>query len=418
MAHVAVIGAGVAGVASAYLLCRAGHRVTLVDGHAGPALANSRRNGAQLSYGYCDALASPSLLRSFPAILFGRDPAYRVRLQSDPAFLIWGLRFLANSVATRSVANTRHLLELAVNSASVLQNLLSEFELSFDYEVSGKMILYASESGFQKGADIRQLKQSLGFRQEALGFDEACALEPALASYQGNISRVLFNPDDATGRPDQFCIALVERLRSKYSLETLFGAEVKQLVVRNNQIAALSFASRTELACDAVVVATGFMPEFLGWRDRGVGQVWPVRGYSVTGLASDSAMRISITDLKRKLVFARIGSELRIAGLADIGPRDPLFRDERLQALRALSQSAFDVPMMDGCDDAAAAWAGNRPCTPNSRPFIGRRRLKGLYLNLGHGTLGWTLSLGSAQKLVLILSEDFGCCDVRAGVGQ
>jgi D-amino-acid dehydrogenase len=408
MSHVAVIGAGVVGVASAYLLCRAGHRVTLIDRHAGPALANSHRNGAQLSYGYCDALASPGLLRSFPAILLGRDPAYRVRLQTDPEFLIWGLRFFANGVAPRFLANTRYLLELAANSATILQSLLSEFELAFDYQVAGKMILYSSAVQFRNGEPIRRLKQNLGILQEKLNYAEASAIEPSLLQYQGNIVQVLYNPNDAVGCPDQFCTALVNKLKSDYGLATEFGHDVKRLIVRKDRIAAIAFATRQQLECDAVVVATAFIPSFLPWQDRSMGRVWPVRGYSITGMASDAAMQISITDLKRKLVFARIGDELRIAGLADIGSREPEFQDERLRALKSLSLSAFGIPIMTTPNNAVSAWAGNRPCTPSSRPIISRGQLAGLYLNVGHGTLGWTLGLGSAQKLISIMSEDLG----------
>ncbi len=128
----------------------------------------------------------------------------------------------------------------------------------------------------------------------------------------------------------------------------------------------------------------------------------------IVRFAVATAMRLEeiCSVLKRKLVFARVGSELRIAGLADVGPRDPEFKDDRLQTLSSLSQQAFDAPMINGIDGTASGWAGNRPCTPSSRPLTTRGHLPGVYLNMGHGTLGWTLGLGSAQKLASIIAED------------
>lgn len=159
MAKVAIIGAGVVGTASAYMLCKAGLDVTLIDRNPGPAQGASRANGAQLSYAYGDALASPSFLAHMPEILLKRDPAYRVRLQADPEFLIWGLRFLFNSLQSRFIANTRYLLQMAAETSDLLGDVLKEFDLSFDYQSSGKMILYSTLSGGnqQKVAIAKQL---------------------------------------------------------------------------------------------------------------------------------------------------------------------------------------------------------------------------------------------------------------------
>lgn len=163
MASLAVVGAGVVGVCTAYELARAGHQVILVDRNTGPAQGTSARNGAQLSYAYSDALASPSLLSHFPDILLGRDPAYRVRLQADPEFLLWGLRFLLNAGQGRFLDNTRYLLGLAAASQSTLTELLGRHQLQFDYAVAGKMILYATPEAFAGSRPGCELKAGLGF---------------------------------------------------------------------------------------------------------------------------------------------------------------------------------------------------------------------------------------------------------------
>ncbi|HTO31005.1 MAG TPA: FAD-dependent oxidoreductase [Pararhizobium sp.] len=399
MKRVAVVGAGVAGVASAYLLCRAGYAVTLVDRNQGPALGASRANGAQLSYAYGDALGSPSLLRHLPHILLRRDPAYRVQLQTDPEFLIWGLRFLAECLPTRSLANTQHLLKLAFATRRLLEDVLVEFDLSFDYQVSGKMILYSTAKAFAAGAAVHRLKQSMGIRQEVLDRSEATAIEPALTLYPDSIDRVVYSPDDAAGRPDRFCTGLVDGLVRRYGLRTLFGEEVRGIQSCKGRVTGLSFSTCEQLDCDLVVATTGAALDILPWTDRPVGGIWPVQGYSMTAAASPAAMRVSITDLKRKLVFARLGDDVRIAGLADIGAARPRFSDERFDMFRSASIEAFGGAFEHKVGEIGA-WSGARPCTPSSRPIIRPGRMKGLYLNLGHGTLGWTLCLGSAQFLL------------------
>jgi len=414
MKPVVVVGAGVVGVASAYLLCRAGYAVTLVDRNHGPAEGTSRANGAQLSYAYGDALGSPSLLRHLPEILMGRDPAYRIRLQTDPEFLIWGLRFLAESLPGRSLANTRHLLDLASATRRLLEDVLAEFDLSFDYQVSGKMILYPTAKAFESGANAHRLKRSMGIRQELLDRAQATEIEPALALYPDPIDRVMYSPDDAAGRPDRFCVALVNGLVQHYGLQTVFGQEVRSIRSQKGQVAGLSFAAREPLDCDLVVITTGSSTDLLSLADRPFGAIWPVQGYSMTAAARPAAMQVSITDLKRKIVFARLGDEVRIAGLADIGAKRFRFSRDRFDLFQSASIEAFGGTF-EHQGSHLGAWSGARPCTPSSRPIIRPGKVKGLYLNLGHGTLGWTLCLGSAQHLLeLVAGEEGG----RAGLSN
>jgi D-amino-acid dehydrogenase len=402
MARIAVVGAGVVGVATAYLLCKAGHSVTLVDRNPKPGQGVSRRNGAQLSYAYGDALASPWLLAFIPEILAGRDPAYRFRLQADPEFLIWGLRFLSNCLAPRFEANTRYLLEMAEQTRTILQELLNEFTLSFDYEIAGKMLLYPSEASFVKGDKVRAIKHAMGLRLEALDRAAATRIEPALDTYRDHIGRVVYCPDDAVGRPDRFCEGLVEGLVQRYGLRRHFGREARKIQSRAGAVTGLTFRAGDPIDCDAVVVATGNETGLLPFMDRPRGGLWPIQGYSFTAQATERSMRVSITDVKRKLVFARIGEEVRVAGLADIGPRRVAFDSQRFDALKSSASEAFVEafqPITDG-----NPWTEGRPCTPSSRPVVRPGSLSGLYLNLGHGGLGWTLCLGSSAILLRYFS--------------
>lgn len=398
MARIAVVGAGVVGVATSYMLCKAGHSVTLIDRNGKPGEGVSRRNGAQLSYAYGDALASPGLLAVIPEILAGRDPAYRFRLQADPEFLIWGLRFLGSCLSSRFEANTRYLLEMAEHTRQMLQELLSEFSLSFDYDVAGKMLIYPSEVSFEKGARVRAMKKAMGFRLEELDRTAATRIEPALDAYRDTISRVVYCPDDAVGRPDRFCETLVEGLVRRYGLRRHLGREARRIRSRNGAVTGLIFATDDPIDCDAVVVATGYETGLLPFMDRPRGGLWPIQGYSFTAQATKRSMRVSITDVKRKLVFARIGEELRVAGLADIGARQVAFDPQRFDSLKSSSMEAFVDAFQLIAD--GKPWTEGRPCTPSSRPIVRPGSLSGLYLNLGHGGLGWTLCLGSAATLL------------------
>ena len=403
MAHAAVIGAGVVGVATAWALCRRGYDVTLIDRLPDAGLGTSAANGGQLSYAFGDALASPGFLRHLPAILLNHDPAYRVRFQVDPEFLIWSLRFLWNARASAFAANTRAILDLTRETARLMPELLGEVPLSFDHERSGKMILYPSPEACSAGEDLRAMKRSLGFRQDVMSKNEAMAIEPALAHYNGSIASILWSPDDAVGSPDRFCRDLVAALRARYGMQSRFGTEVVGLVRDGNHVSGLAFRYRQVLPCDRVVIATGASADLVPLIDRGIGALWPVQGYSLTAPATEQAMRVSITDLSRKMVFARLGDQIRVAGLADIGPRRIRFDPARFETLREAATEAFG-PVFDG-SAALSPLSGGRPCTPSSRPLLKRSSVEGVYLNLGHGTLGWSLCLGAAERLAGLMRD-------------
>lgn len=405
MARVIVVGAGVVGTASAYMLCKAGHEVTLVDRNAGPCGGASVRNGAQLSYAYGDALASPSLVGHMPGILMGRDPAYRVQLHADPEFLIWGLRFVLNSTAARFRANTAYLLEMAQGTRRLLAEVLAEFDLAFDYKISGKMILYPTAKDFAGARAGFDLKTSMGLRQEMLNREEATRIEPALDHYRDEIAGVIYSPDDAAGRPSQFCEQLIAALRKKYGLRTRYLCEAERVLLRNGRACGVVFRNFETLESDAVVIATGYGTKLSGPFSPSFSSVWPVQGYSVTLPANEQAMQVSITDVKRKLVFARLGDQVRIAGIADIGRRLFAFEQDRFEVLKRTAGAAFSAGFEFDPKTNPEGWSDARPCTPSSRPIIGHGRVKGVYLNYGHGTLGWTLCLGSAERLMAVMNE-------------
>jgi D-amino-acid dehydrogenase len=399
MARIAVIGAGVIGVSSAYLLARAGHDVTLIDAASEPGTGASAGNAAQLSWAYGDAMASPALLRHLPAIAMGRDPAFRVRWQLDPDFLLWGLKFLTNTPFRRWWSNTRYILALADQSRCELAALLAEADIAFDYRVAGKLHLYPDAQSFAAAKPSVARKTGLGFEQRLLTRTGAEEIEPALVSYQGEIAGAVFTPGDALGDAASFCRQLTAHMVEHHGVSTLIGRRVAGFAQKGGALAALRFDDRDDLCVDAAVVAAGPMVRTFASDLPEIRAIRPVRGYSLTVARTEAAPRVSLTDVKRKLAFAVIGDRFRVAGLADIDRPGAGFDAGRFDALKATASAV--LPDFFAQPGDLMRWSGERPMTPSSRPVIApSRRIRGLYINAGHGMLGWTLALGSARRVV------------------
>jgi D-amino-acid dehydrogenase len=403
MVNVAVVGAGVVGVSTAYMLARAGHRVTLIDAAGEPGTCASAGNAAQLSWAYGDAMASPALIRHLPAIALSRDPAFRIKWQADPDFLMWGLRFLANAPAARWWTNTRAILDLAAVSRQELAALLLETEISFDYRPAGKLHLYGDATSFRAARATVNKKNALGLDQRMLSRQTAEEIEPALRRFQSEITGAVYTPGDAIGDAAAYCRALMAYLVREHGVKTLMGHRVSGFRTANDRLRAIRFLDREDIAVDCAVLAAGPGAPLLSRDVPEARAIRPVRGYSLTIPLTSGAPRVSLTDVKRKLAFAAIGDRFRVAGLADIVPAGAGFDAGRFSTLRTAASSVLQEFQVAGPHDIS--WSGERPTTPSSQPIIcPSRRIRGLYLNIGHGMLGWTLALGSARRVADLIA--------------
>jgi len=385
---------------SAYALARKGHCVTVVDSASAPAEAGaSFGNGAQLSYSYTDALASPSLIADLPKYILGLDPAFRLRIGFSPEFWIWALAFLANASAKKFEANTTAVLKLAMESRRELAELSSRVD--FDHRTAGKLHLYSNPESLRRATVLSGLKNKYGAQQAVLTPEEAVDREPALAGYQQPFVGALWSPFDEAGDSRRFCQNLRFLLQSEYGVTFRLGTTVQALKTQADKLIAVQ-TDAGELECGRAVIALGAWSRRIA-RTAGITvPIWPMQGYSMTIPATAAAPNASITDSSRKLVFCRLGEQLRIAGLADIGMCPGDFRQSRFDRLFQAAKDLF--PKAGDYGGKVNEWTGLRPMTPDSQPIVGRSKVEGVYLNCGHGSLGWTLSMGTAVRLAEVMN--------------
>lgn len=402
--HVCVLGAGIVGLATAWALRRAGHAVTVVDRASAGAGASSA-NGAQLSYAYVQPLADPSIWRQLPGLLLAPDSPLQLRPRLDPHQWAWALRFLAACRASVSERTTRRLLALAGESRAGFDAWLRETGAECDYSATGKLVLYAGEAGFAAARRQMALQARLGSVQAALSPAECVQVEPALAHYAPRVAGGIHTPGECAADCFKVCQALHAQLLAG-GVRFVLGADIARLVVQDDRVTAVQ-TSQGVIEADAFVVSLGTGSPALV-RPLGVAlPVYPLKGYSITVPAPDATAgvpRVSVTDAARKVVFARVGERLRVAGMVELRGEDRRIAPERIASLVATARDVFPG---GGDYGAAEPWAGLRPATPTGEPVTGVAAggPRNLVLNTGHGALGFTLAFGSAGRVARLVSS-------------
>lgn len=388
-------------MASAYALARRGVVVTVLDAMPRAGMGASYGNGRQLSYGYTDALASRDLLSKIPRLALGCDPAFRIHWRLDPASLRWNLQFLRNCTESRFRENSLACLALARKSRDAMSALLEKYDIDFDRRTAGKMLLFKNEASFARGREIMDMKVRHQERQSAMTFDQASEIEPALLALKNRVAGVVYAPEEETGNATKFADKLGEVIIREYGVSLRFNSAVSAInCSKDGSIVTLE--SGEELNADIAVVCSGAATAKLLRKANVDAPIYPMKGYSFIAPTTGKSPKVSITDVARKLVFTRIGDEMLIAGLADLGDASPDVRPERMATLIASAQAA--LPEAADYDATRNHWSGLRPMTPNSLPIISRPNHT-LAVNAGHGMLGWTLAMGSGEQLAEKLCE-------------
>jgi D-amino-acid dehydrogenase len=383
-------------VASAWYLWRDGHEVTVLERNEAVALETSFANGGQLSYSYVAPLASPSVIPKLPPWLLRRDSPLRFRPELDPEQWRWCLEFLAACTQRTADRTTERLLRLAFFSRELMHELVASESIEFDYVQNGKLVVHTQRESFDSARRLMEYQRKLGAEQRSLDAGETVALEPALQAMGARICGAIYTPSEDVGDTYKFCNELKRLMTAGPNPVTYrFGVEVERLLPWGGRLMGVE-TSAGVLEADAYVLALGTNAP---WLTKPLGirlPIYPLKGYSLSLPVTDerAAPRISVTDFKRKVVYARIGGELRVAGMADLAGRRAIIDAERVDQLVEEVRNTFP-----GATDFSTLrpWCGMRPATPKGTPVLGATPRANLWLNVGHGALGFTLALASGR---------------------
>lgn len=399
--RIVVLGAGLIGVNSAWFLAADGHDVVVVDRQPGPARETSFANGGQISTSHAEPWANPATPLKALKWMGREDSPLLWRWSADPAQWEWGLRFLRECCPGRTRENIRAILALALDSRARLKALRRELGLEYDCLERGILHFYTDAAEFEHAIPQAALMREFGCERIVKTADECRAIEPALAD--APIVGGTFTADDESGDAQRFTAALAERCAAR-GVAFRYDTPLIGLEAAGGRVVAAHSANGEKLVADAFVVALGsHSPTYL--RPLGVRiPVYPAKGYSVTIPLEAAALAptVSLTDDGAKLVFSRLGNRLRVAGTAEFAGYDTTLNTARIDALLRRVRQIF--PRLASADSGVERWTGLRPATPNNVPIIGRARLDNLYLNTGHGTLGWTMAAGSGHLLAELVA--------------
>ena len=406
---VIVLGSGIAGTASAWFLHKAGHEVTVLDRQPGVAQETSFANGCQISVSHAEPWANLHTLLKVLKWLGREDAPLLFRLRPDLLQWRWCLQFLRECMPGRIDDNIRQIVSIAEYSRQTLHAVRTEIGLDYDCLTRGILHFYTDQREFDKSLAAAALMRKLGCPRNTISVDEIIRLEPALAGMRDKIVGGDFTTTDESGDVYKFTCGLAAKA-SEAGVQFRFNATVTRLLSEasgaRTQITGVEVIDadgrHQTLQADAFVVALGsFSAPIL--KPLGINlMIYPGKGYSATYQIVDAqtAPTVSLTDDSHKLVLSRLGDRLRVAGTCELNGYTRDLNPTRCDAITRRVRALFP----DACDyDNPTYWAGLRPLTPSNVPYIGKTKLSNLFLNTGHGTLGWTMGCGSGRAIADIV---------------
>jgi D-amino-acid dehydrogenase len=399
-----VLGGGVVGVAGAWYLAAAGHEVTLIERRHAVGLETSFANGGQIAAGHAQPWAKPAALPQILRWLGHEDAPLLFRPRASWAQWEWGLRFLYECLPGRFERHVRTLASLARYSRECLRTLRRELGLCYDHLERGILQFATRQRDFDAMAHHAAQLRALGASPEVKSGAECLALEPALRHSSEPVVGGVYDRDDESGDAWRFTHELA-RIGAARGIAFRFGVAVEAIEAEGDRVTRIRLHDQSLEQADAYVVSLGsYSPLVLAPLGIRI-PVYPMKGYSITlplGPAElAAAPSVSLSDEAHKIVISRLGNRLRAAGTAELAGYDTSMNPGRCAAIARRIRSLF--PAL-GAVTTVENWAGLRPATPNNVPVIGRSRLKNLFVNTGHGTLGWTLACGSGAALADLVS--------------
>lgn len=393
---ICILGAGVIGVSTAFALARQGHDLIVIDKGSDVAEGASHANGAQLSYSYVDPFAGPDIVKKLPAYLLGTDPAIQLGVSFKPDYLKWGVSFLRNCTKSQFAKNQHARRTLARQS----QEAMTSFECDLPQNTlcrtgHGKLVLAQTQAEADRMLAREKSGAFLEHNQTYLTPSKCLEIEPSLQEWKGPLRGGTYAPNDNALNPVTYCRVLKKACQDRFGVKFYFNETAQKIQpTQNSKFVVLT--KTKEIECDKLIICLGNYPNPI-LKPLGISvPIYPMQGYSVTVPVSRQSPKTSITDLKNKTVFANLGTHIRIAGFLDAN-QNPKNTQKRSQKLLNIAQNIW--PNAANYNGPIQHWTHYRPMTPSGVPIIGETKIPGLYLNVGHGSLGYTFAAGSAMKL-------------------
>lgn len=407
---VIVLGSGIIGTASAWFLQKAGHEVTVLERQPGAAQETSFANGCQISVSHAEPWANPAAPMKILKWLGQEDAPLLYRFRPEWLQWRWGLQFLRECTAARTSSNIRQIVAISEYSRQALQQVRAETGIDYDCLTKGILHFYTDEKEFTESLPAAKLMRNLGCPRDSIDADEVVRLEPALARVRDKIVGGDYTATDESGDVYKFTTGLAAKAAAA-GVDFQFNTTVTRLLTEGAGAAAKvcgveiidGQGRHRVLRADAFVMAMGsFSVPLL--KPLGIDlMIYPGKGYSATYPVIDpsAAPTISLTDDGYKLVISRLGNRLRVAGTCELNGYTRELNPLRCEAITRRTRELFP----DACNyDDPVYWTGLRPLTPSNVPYIGKTRYANLFLNTGHGTLGWTMGCGSGKAIAEIVS--------------
>jgi D-amino-acid dehydrogenase len=398
--RVLVLGSGVVGVSTAYYLARAGHEVTVVDRQPGPALETSFANAGQISPGYASPWAAPGVPLKALKWLFQRHAPLAIRPDGTLFQLEWMWEMYRNCSAERYAVNKERMVRLAEYSRDCIRQLRQESDIQYEGRQQGTLQLFRTQAQYDGAAKDIEVLREAGVPYEVLNSAELSRAEPALADVRHKLVGGLRLPNDETGDCQLFTTRLAA-MAKELGVRFEFGTSIDALDITGDQITSVR-TSRGVMKADRYVLALGSYSRFLLGEQFKV-PVYPLKGYSITVPITNAAKApvSTILDETYKIAITRFDDRIRVGGMAEIAGYSKALNPRRRETLEMVVTDLFP---QGGDVGKASFWTGLRPMTPDSTPIVGATPLRNLFLNTGHGTLGWTMACGSASVIADLVS--------------
>ena len=392
--RIVVLGGGVVGVTSAYQLLKDGHEVVLIEQNSEVAAGTSWGNAGMIAPGHSFVWSSPKAPMILLKSLVLRDQALRFKLSTDPRLYWWSWRFLMECTAAKARRNTLLKHRLAAYSQAILHEVVANEAIDYDRSERGILYFHRSQEALDKGVEHMKLLESAGQAIEVLDRAGVVAREPSLAPAKDKIAGAIYCPTDETGDPAKFTRALAAKVVARGgAIHT--GTKITGIDAAGDSVREI-VTDRGSFKGDAYVLALGSQSPILARRIGIRLPIYPIKGYSLTIPIGNHPRppTVASVDEHNLVAISRFGDRLRVTATAEFAGYDTTHKPSDFSFMKGVTRDLFP----EGADyDRAEMWAGLRPMTPTNLPFFGRAGFRNLFLNTGHGHIGWTMSHGSAR---------------------